>query len=160
MLDSGCTTIVVKDSLLPPNCKLGKLVRIDDWLGIPKYFPEVRCFIKSKFFSGWTRAVAAPIKFADVLIGLVPGVTVPNHLLFTGESFENENEVMPPQSPSMSFNDPMIDSNTIPTSSTKPIDNQVCANCLSTVERNDIAMIVQTRASSRRKTKHYLSDVQ
>lgn len=77
MLDSGCSTIVVKDSLVPSNYKYGKLVKVYDYLGISNYFPQIRCFIKSKFFTGWVNAIAAPIKFADILIGLVPGVKIP-----------------------------------------------------------------------------------
>ncbi|XP_047492523.1 uncharacterized protein LOC125041545 isoform X1 [Penaeus chinensis] len=77
MLDSGCSTIVVKDSLVPSNYKYGKLVKVYDYLGISNYFPQIRCFIKSKFFSGWVNAIAAPIKFADILIGLFPGVKIP-----------------------------------------------------------------------------------
>ncbi|XP_037787649.1 uncharacterized protein LOC119583248 [Penaeus monodon] len=77
MLDSGCSTIVVKDSLVPSNYKYGKLVKVYDYLGISNYFPQIRCFIKSKFFTGWVNAIAAPIKFADILIGLFPGVKIP-----------------------------------------------------------------------------------
>ncbi|XP_042856047.1 uncharacterized protein LOC122242739 [Penaeus japonicus] len=77
MLDSGCSTVVVKDSLVPANYKHGKLVKVYDYLGIPNYFPQIRCFIKSRFFTGWVNAIAAPIKFADILIGLFPGVKIP-----------------------------------------------------------------------------------
>nr|XP_027221924.1 uncharacterized protein LOC113814046 [Penaeus vannamei] len=77
MLDSGCSSIIVKESLVPSKYKLGKFVKVYDYLGIPNYFPQVRCLIKSKFYTGWTKAIAAPIKFADVLIGLIPGVKLP-----------------------------------------------------------------------------------
>ncbi|XP_042870472.1 uncharacterized protein LOC122252196 [Penaeus japonicus] len=77
LLDTGCSTIIVKDSLIPPNVKRGKFVKLYDYLGYDKSFPEVRCFIKCKFLNGWVTAVAAPIKFTDILIGMVPGVNVP-----------------------------------------------------------------------------------
>jgi len=78
MLDTGCSTIIVKDSLVNSKYKLGKMVKVYDYLGRPNYFPKIRCFIKSKFFTGWANAIAAPIKFAEVLIGCVPGVKIPN----------------------------------------------------------------------------------
>jgi len=77
MLDSGCSTVVVKDTLVPVKYRLGKLIKVYDYLGITKMFPQVRCFIKCKFFTGWVNARAAPIKFADVLVGLIPGVKLP-----------------------------------------------------------------------------------
>lgn len=77
LLDTGCSTILVKDSLVPPSVKRGKLVKLYDYLGVDRSFPKVRCFINCKFLKGWVEAVAAPIKFADVLIGTVPGVKLP-----------------------------------------------------------------------------------
>lgn len=49
LLDSGCSTIVVKDSRVPSNYKCGRLVRVYNYLGIPNYFPQIKCFIKSMF---------------------------------------------------------------------------------------------------------------
>ncbi|XP_063603234.1 uncharacterized protein LOC134779162 [Penaeus indicus] len=77
LLDTGCSSVIVNEKLVPSRFKLGPVVKVYDYLGIPNSFPKVRCFIKSKFFTGWISAVAAPIKFADVLIGLVPGVKLP-----------------------------------------------------------------------------------
>ena len=39
----------------------------------------VRChiYIDSKFFKGCFNAIAAQLKFADVLVGTVPGVKIP-----------------------------------------------------------------------------------
>ncbi|XP_063597903.1 uncharacterized protein LOC134774421 [Penaeus indicus] len=75
--DSGCDTVIIKESLLPPNVRKGRLVAIADYLGFTRKFPKVRCYIRSKYLNGWVNAVAAPIKFTDVLIGLVPGVKAP-----------------------------------------------------------------------------------
>ncbi|XP_037779144.1 uncharacterized protein LOC119575564 [Penaeus monodon] len=77
LFDSGCSTIIVKDSLIPPHVKRRKTITLYDYLGVGKTFPEIRCFIKSRFLTGWVNAVAAPIKFTDVLIGMVPGVKLP-----------------------------------------------------------------------------------
>ncbi|XP_042886053.1 uncharacterized protein LOC122262167 [Penaeus japonicus] len=75
--DSGCDTVIVKDSFLPPNVRKGKLVTVADYLGFTRTFPKVRCYIKSEYLNGWVNAVAAPIKFTDILIGMVPGVKAP-----------------------------------------------------------------------------------
>ena len=77
-LDTGCSTILVKDSLVPPHVKRGKLVKLYDYLGGDQSFPKIRCYISCKFLKGWVDAVAAPLKFADVLIGTVPGVRLFN----------------------------------------------------------------------------------
>ncbi|XP_063601511.1 uncharacterized protein LOC134777606 [Penaeus indicus] len=77
LFDSGCSTIIVKDSLIPPYVKRRKTITLYDYLGVGKTFPEIRCFIKSRFLTGWVNAVAAPIKFTDILIGMVPGVKMP-----------------------------------------------------------------------------------
>ena len=76
-LDSGCNTVIVKESLLPSQYKRGRKVTLYDYLGIGTSFNMVRCFIKCKFFRGWVDAIAAPLKFADILLGTVPGVKIP-----------------------------------------------------------------------------------
>ncbi|XP_066983805.1 uncharacterized protein [Macrobrachium rosenbergii] len=48
MLDTGASSVIINDSLIPSNVK-----------------------------RGWVSAIAAPIKFTDVLLGLVPGVSAP-----------------------------------------------------------------------------------
>ncbi|XP_063587863.1 uncharacterized protein LOC134765248 [Penaeus indicus] len=76
--DSGCSTIIIRDNLVPPHVKKGKLVTLYDYLGVGRNFPRIRCYIKSDFLTGWVNAVAAPIKFTDILIGMVPGVKAPS----------------------------------------------------------------------------------
>ncbi|XP_037803935.1 uncharacterized protein LOC119598356 [Penaeus monodon] len=78
LFDSGCSSIIVKESLIPATARRGKMVTLYDYLGVGRTFPTVRCLIKSEFLSGWFNVVAAPIKFTDVLVGMVPGVTVPS----------------------------------------------------------------------------------
>ncbi|XP_069990681.1 uncharacterized protein [Penaeus vannamei] len=160
MLDSGCSSIIVKESLVPSKYKLGKFVKVHDYLGIPNYFPHVRCLIKSKFYTGWTKAIAAPVKFADVLIGLIPGVKLPT-------------EPYPPDDPSLPVPDkadlpPSILPNHLdskdPSSLIHPetsspiltpfIDNQLCT-ASSDVKKTEarlpvVSMAVQTRAGRKR----------
>ncbi|XP_063595779.1 uncharacterized protein LOC134772669 [Penaeus indicus] len=78
LFDSGCSSIIVKESLIPATAKRGKMVTLYDYLGVGRTFPTVRCLIKSEFLNGWYNVVAAPIKFTDVLVGMVPGVSVPS----------------------------------------------------------------------------------
>ena len=75
IFDTGCNTVVIKESLIPKSYKLGKVIKVYNFLGIPIYLPRIKCNIKSRFFSGKVNAVVAPIKCADVLIGLIPGLT-------------------------------------------------------------------------------------
>ncbi|XP_050721353.1 uncharacterized protein LOC127001185 [Eriocheir sinensis] len=76
--DSGCTCIVVADEVLPDadltNCRR---CQVADYLGRVDTFPVLRCYVSCPYFEGWTDVVLAPIKFASVLIGDVPGVRVP-----------------------------------------------------------------------------------
>ena len=53
-------------------------MKVYDLLGVQSSFPSVRCHVVSKFFSGWVTAVTTPLKLADVLIGIVPGMKMPN----------------------------------------------------------------------------------
>lgn len=95
LLDTGCSSVIVNEKLVPSRFKLGPLVKVYDYLGIPNSFPKVRCFIKSKFFTGWINAIAAPIKFADVLIGLVPGVKLPGERDSSSSDYEASKDTAP-----------------------------------------------------------------
>ncbi|XP_069973556.1 uncharacterized protein [Penaeus vannamei] len=95
LLDTGCSSVIVNEKLVPSRFKLGPLVKVYDYLGIPNSFPKVRCFIKSKFFTGWNNAIAAPIKFADVLIGLVPGVKLPGERDSSSSDYEASKDTAP-----------------------------------------------------------------
>ena len=76
--NSGCTCIVVADEVLP-DADLTNCCRcqVADYLGRVDIFPVLHCYISCPYFEGWTDLVRAPIKFASVLIGDVPGVRVP-----------------------------------------------------------------------------------
>ena len=77
VFDTGCSTIIVRDSLVPPSVRPRRMVTLFDYLGVSRKISEVRCHLKSNFINGWANAVVAPLKFTDVLIGLVPGVCHP-----------------------------------------------------------------------------------
>ena len=73
--DSGCSCILVSENIVPnydrENCKK---ITLHDYLGRADQFPIVKIYVKCEFFTGWTEAVLAPIKFASLIIGNVPGV--------------------------------------------------------------------------------------
>ena len=77
--DTGCSCIVVAEDVLPDadvtHCRK---VYLSDYLGRTDAFPVVRCYLRCPYFVGWADAVRAPIKFASVLIGNVPGARDPN----------------------------------------------------------------------------------
>ena len=97
IFDTGCNTVVVNEGLVPSDYCLGKKVKVYDYLGRPLYLKTVNCFITSKFFSGWVKAIVAPIKCTDVIIGLIPGlksnVNSGLKLISTGETVEKVNVV-------------------------------------------------------------------
>ncbi|MPC70884.1 hypothetical protein E2C01_065146 [Portunus trituberculatus] len=76
--DTSCSCIVVAKKVLPDadisNCRS---CQVADYLGRVDTFPIVQCYIRCPYFEGWTDTVRAPIKFASVLIGNVPGVRTP-----------------------------------------------------------------------------------
>ena len=74
IFDTGSNTVVINENLVPKHYKLGKVIKVYNFLGIPIYLPRVKCNVKSRFFSGKVNAVVAPIKCADVLIGIIPGL--------------------------------------------------------------------------------------
>ncbi|XP_076064942.1 uncharacterized protein LOC143038983 [Oratosquilla oratoria] len=77
--DTGCFCVVVSDEMLSdidvPNCKK---VYVAYYLGRVDAFPLVSCYLRCPYYEGWTDVVRAPIKFASVLIGNVPGIKDPN----------------------------------------------------------------------------------
>ncbi|XP_076034215.1 uncharacterized protein LOC143021003 isoform X2 [Oratosquilla oratoria] len=77
--DTGCSCVVISDEMLPdidvPSCKK---VYIADYLGREDAFPLVSCYLRCPYYERWRDVVRAPIKFACVLTGNVPGVKDPN----------------------------------------------------------------------------------
>ena len=66
--------------LLDADPSLCPKVKVSDYLGCIDEFPIVRCYLRCPFYTGWIDAIRAPIKFATVLVGNIPGVRDPqNH---------------------------------------------------------------------------------
>lgn len=59
LLDTGCTSLVVKDALIPKSVKRGRRVIFSV---MERLYPEVRCLIESAFSSRWVNAIAVPIE--------------------------------------------------------------------------------------------------
>ena len=74
VFDTGCNTVVIRDSLIPSDYCLGKKVKVFDYLGRPIYLKTICCYLESKFYSGKVKAIVAPIKCTDVIVGLIPGL--------------------------------------------------------------------------------------
>ena len=74
MRDTGCTCIIVSEDLIPDtDLSQCRYATISDFLGEKSSFPVIRCHIKCPYYTGWTEAIRAPIRFCSVLIGNVPG---------------------------------------------------------------------------------------
>nr|XP_027212065.1 uncharacterized protein LOC113805282 [Penaeus vannamei] len=74
MRDNGCTTVLVKRSLVP-NCKLtGKHCVVKMANSDVFCYPEAEITVKSPFYTGTTKAVCIPNPIHDLVIGNVPGV--------------------------------------------------------------------------------------
>ena len=73
VFDTGYNTVVVRDKLIPPSISLGKKTKVYDYLGRPIYLNTLDRNIDCKFFTGCVKAVIAPIKCTDVIIGLIDG---------------------------------------------------------------------------------------
>ena len=72
--DTGCTTIVVRRSLVPDNQLTGQeeqCILID---GTVRYIPGAKIHIQTPFFSGLTTAICMDNPMFDLVIGNVPGV--------------------------------------------------------------------------------------
>lgn len=74
VFDTGCNTVVICNSLVPEDCELGRKIKVYDYLGRPLHLKTVNCHVDSKFFSGNVRAVVAPIKCTQVIVGRIPGL--------------------------------------------------------------------------------------
>jgi hypothetical protein len=74
--DTGCSCVVVSEEVLPDvDVSKCKFATISDFLGRKSSFPVVPCYLRCKYYTGWTNAIRAPIKFCSVLLGNINGVT-------------------------------------------------------------------------------------
>jgi len=72
--DNGCSTIVVRRSLVSDDKLTGQeeqCILID---GTVRYTPEAKIYIQTPFFSGLTTAICIENPMFDLVIGNVPGV--------------------------------------------------------------------------------------
>ena len=72
--DTGCTTIVVRRSLVPDDQLTGQeeqCILID---GTVRYIPVAKTYIQTPFFSALTTAICMDNPMFDLVIGNVPGV--------------------------------------------------------------------------------------
>ncbi|XP_066959015.1 uncharacterized protein [Macrobrachium rosenbergii] len=82
LFDTGCNTVVISETLVPKRyLSKVKIVKVYNFVGVPIHLSQIKCFIKSKFFSGRVDAIIAPIKCAEVIVGLIPGL---NHHMKEG----------------------------------------------------------------------------
>ena len=84
---------MICDSLVPKDCRLGKKIKVSDYLGRPLHLKTVNCHIESKFFTGNFKAVIAPIKCTQVILGRIPVLkdNVEHGLNLISNGFEEEN---------------------------------------------------------------------
>jgi len=72
--DSGCSSIVVSDKLVPTALHYSnRKVKVQDYLGRVDEFPIAKVYITCPFFEGWTDALLAPLSNCSALIGNVTG---------------------------------------------------------------------------------------
>ena len=156
LYDSGCNTVMVHNSLVPHKYKTGDFTTVHDYLGNPSTFPTVRCYIKSRFFTGWVIAVAAPLKYADVLIGkgvskspdLTPELGEP---CIASDSSCVVKEISPiTELPCHGNDNPSTDSCLV-TESPIVLESEVCLNDSdSGYVQDEVVMSVQTRAGKKK----------
>ena len=89
LLDSGCTTIGVRKSLLSENCYTGQVRHCLAFGGELLSYPVVRVHIDTPYFSGEVDACAVENPVCDVILGQVPGCT----FSISGPKFHSVNAV-------------------------------------------------------------------
>ena len=73
--DTGCSGVVISKEALPDiNPSLYPKVQVADYLGHIDEFSVIKCYLGCPFYTSWTDAVRALIKFASALVGNIPGV--------------------------------------------------------------------------------------
>ena len=142
LLDTGCSSVIVSSRLVPQKIKLGPFVKLYGFLGVPSSFPTVRCYVASKFFSGWVTALVAPLKFADILIGTIPGIKMPND----GYNVDDSEPVNDGADNNYVNSDDYANANNYANA------NSDYFNSIDNVEDNaNIVMTVQTRAAKKKQ---------
>ncbi|GFN91633.1 reverse transcriptase [Plakobranchus ocellatus] len=73
--DSGCDTVGVSKSLVPPDCYTGKSMLVNIFCCKNKLFPTCIINIKTPYFSGDVEACLLDSPIADVILGNINGLS-------------------------------------------------------------------------------------
>ncbi|XP_064081439.1 uncharacterized protein LOC135198014 [Macrobrachium nipponense] len=76
MRDTGCTTVLVRKSLVPKEKFTGKLVNVIMANSEVYVYPEAEIFVRCPYFTGNTLAACLDNPLYDVIIGEIPGATL------------------------------------------------------------------------------------
>ena len=73
--DSGCSTVVVRRSLVPEDKLTGQEERCVLIDGTARRTPVAQIYLKTPYFTGTTNAVCMNNPLFDVIVGNIPGAT-------------------------------------------------------------------------------------
>ncbi|GFN74046.1 phospholipase a2 [Plakobranchus ocellatus] len=73
--DSGCNTVGVSKSLVPPDCYTGKSMLVNTFCCTNKLFPTCIINIETPYFSGNVEACLMNSPIADVILGNINGLS-------------------------------------------------------------------------------------
>ncbi|GFO32859.1 Pol polyprotein [Plakobranchus ocellatus] len=73
--DSGCNTVGVSKSLVPPDCYTGKSMLVNTFCCRDKLFPTCIINIETPYFSGDVEACLMDSPIADVILGNINGLS-------------------------------------------------------------------------------------
>ncbi|GFO19363.1 Zinc finger protein [Plakobranchus ocellatus] len=73
--DSGCNTVGVSKSLVPPDCYTGKSMLVNTFCCKNKLFPTCIINIKTPYFSGDVEACLLDSPIADLILGNINGLS-------------------------------------------------------------------------------------
>ena len=76
MLDSGCTTVGVRKSLVAPEQYTGEIKHCKQFAGDIVKLPIARVYLKSPQFSGEVEACVINDPVCDVILGNIPGLNM------------------------------------------------------------------------------------
>ncbi|GFO34988.1 reverse transcriptase [Plakobranchus ocellatus] len=84
--DSGCNTVGVSKSLVPPDCYTGKSMLVNTFCCKNKLFPTCIINIKTPYISGNVEACLLDSPIADAILGNINGLSSENPLSFDSNS--------------------------------------------------------------------------
>ncbi|GFO11206.1 Zinc finger protein, partial [Plakobranchus ocellatus] len=84
--DSGCNTVGVCKSLVPPDCYTGRSMLVNTFCCKNKLFPTCIINIQTPYFSGDVEACLLDHPIADVILGNINGLSSESPLSFDSDS--------------------------------------------------------------------------